>query len=192
MSLETTSINLPDYQNFNNIIEVLELPFSGSELHGIMCGYLCAGAAYEGEAYLRALASNKKDKSTRAAALAIFEVYTISQHQLSNFDFGFEMLLPADHEPLIERAQAFSEWCEGFTQGMSISGIHSARFQEEESQEAMQHMQEFAQLDYESLHVDDEDEKALVEVSEYARMAVLRLYTDLKESNSEHGSKKTH
>lgn len=190
MSLEITSTNLPDYQNFNNIIAILELPFSGSELHGMICGYLCAGAAYEGEAYLRALTSNKKDQSTRAAVLAIFEIYTISQHQLGNFDFGFEMFLPGEHEPLLERAQAFSEWCEGFTQSMSVSGIDSARLQEEESQEALQHIQEFAQLDYESLRVDEEDEKALVEVSEYARMAVLRLYSDLKENNIEHGSKK--
>lgn len=191
MSLETTSINLPDYLDFSNIIAVLDLPFSGSELHGMMCGYLCAGAAYEGEAYLHTLTPNKKDTSTRAAALAIFEVYTISQHQLGHFDFGFEMLLPGEHESLIERAQAFSEWCEGFTQSMNITGINASRFQEEESKEALQHLQEFAQLDYESLHVDEEDERALVEVSEYARLAVLRLYSDLKENNAEHDSKKT-
>ncbi|ARG96239.1 UPF0149 family protein [Legionella micdadei] len=191
MSPENTPTHLPDYQNFNNVISILDLPFSGSELHGMMCGYLCAGAASEGEAYLRALTSSKKDKSTRAAALAIFEVYTISQQQLGNFDFGFELLLPSEEESLMDRAQAFSEWCEGFTQSMAISGINAEQFQEEESQEALQHLQEFAQLDYESLEVNEEDEKALMEVSEYARMAVLRLYGDLKSSNSDHGSTKT-
>ncbi|KTD24637.1 MULTISPECIES: UPF0149 family protein [Legionella] len=191
MSPENTPTHLPDYQNFSHTILALELPFSGSELHGMMCGYLCAGAASEGDAYLRALTSSKKDKSTRAAALAIFEVYTISQQQLGNFDFGFELLLPDENEPLIDRAQAFSEWCEGFTQSMAIAGISVEQFQEEESQEALHHLQEFAQLDYESLEVEEEDEKALMEVSEYARMAVLRLYGDLKASNSGHGSTKT-
>lgn len=191
MSPENTPTHLPDYQNFSHTISALELPFSGSELHGMMCGYLCAGAASEGDAYLRALTSSKKDKSTRAAALAIFEVYTISQQQLGNFDFGFELLLPDENEPLIDRAQAFSEWCEGFTQSMAIAGISVEQFQEEESQEALHHLQEFAQLDYESLEVEEEDEKALMEVSEYARMAVLRLYGDLKASNSGHGSTKT-
>ncbi|MBA2710613.1 MAG: UPF0149 family protein [Tatlockia sp.] len=185
--------HLPAYQTFSDIISTLNLPISGSELHGIMCGYLCAGAASEGEAYLRALTPNRKEETTREAALAIFEVYTISQHQLLNFDFEFELFLPGDSESLIERAKAFSQWCEGFIQSMRISGISYEHFQEEESQEALQHITEFAELEYESLQIDeDEDERALMEVSEYARMAVLRLYSDLLANDNEHGSGTAH
>jgi yecA family protein len=192
MSSKNDLTHLPAYQPFSDTISILDLPISGSELHGIMCGYLCAGAASEGESYLRALTPNRKDEAIRAAALAIFEVYTISQHQLVNFDFEFQLFLPDDHEPLAERARAFSEWCEGFMQGMTISGIGYEQFQEEESQEALQHIQEFAELEYESLQVDeDEDERALMEVSEYARMAVLRLYGDLIANDDEHGSGET-
>lgn len=191
MSAENYPIHLPAYQTFLDAIATLDLPISASELHGIMCGYLCAGAATEGESYLRALALNRKDESSRAAIRAIFEVYNISQHQIVNFDFEFQLMLPAEHELLTDRAQAFSEWCEGFTQGMTISGVSYEQFQEEESQEALQHLLEFAQLEYETLQVDEEDERALMEVSEYARMAVLRLYGDLVASDGEHGSVKT-
>lgn len=180
MSVENNPRHLPAYQSFLDAISVLGLPVSASELHGIMCGYLCAGAVSEGESYIRALMLKQtKDETTRTAALAMFNVYTVSQEQMKNFDFQFQLMLPDEHEPLIDRAQAFSEWCEGFTQGMTIVGVSYDQLNEEESQEALQHLAEFAQLDYQSLEVDEEDERALMEVSEYTRMAVLRLYGDL-------------
>ncbi len=188
MRAESSSIHLPDYQSFTDAISALSLPFSGSELHGMMCGYLCAGEAMAGEAYLHALTPNKKDESMRTAALLLFEVYTITQQQLGNFDFAFQLLLPSEDEPLMSRAQAFSEWCDGFTQSMLVSGVGAEQFREVESREALRHLHEFAQLDYESLQVDEDDEKALMEVSEYTRMAVLRLYGDLLTNNGHHGS----
>ncbi|AOW53183.1 TPA: UPF0149 family protein [Legionella pneumophila subsp. pneumophila] len=179
MSLDNDSLHLPNYDDFVQSISVLALTMSGSELHGIMCGYLCAGADSQGEAYIRALLNNKKDEQSRNALLSMFSVFSISQQQMNNFDFEFEMLLPDDDESLVTRAQAFSEWCEGFTQGLTIAGVGMEQFYEEESQDALQHLMEFAELDCESLEVGEEDERALMEVSEYTRMAVLRLHSDL-------------
>lgn len=172
-------IHLPTYLTFTDSIAVLALPISPSELHGMMCGYLCAGGVNEGEAYLRALIGSKKDPSLREAALALFGVYGVSQQQITDFNFDFQLMLPDDNESLPERAQAFSEWCEGYVQGMTLSGIGFEELHEEEAQEALQHLREFAELDYQSLQVDEEDERALMEVTEYARMAVLRIYGDL-------------
>ncbi|KTD45920.1 hypothetical protein Lrub_2717 [Legionella rubrilucens] len=184
MPVENHLTTLPDYQAFTETIAVLALPISSSELHGMMCGYLCAGASQQGESYLRALAVNsRKDEATRVAAMAMFSVYALSEQQINTLDFEFQLLLPDDHEPLLTRAQAFSEWCEGFTQGMTLAGVGFEQFTEEDSQDTLQHITEFAELDYQSLDVDEEDEKALMEVSEYTRMAVLRLYSDLQEGH---------
>ena len=187
MSVENNPLHLPEYDHFVDTIAVLALEISGSELHGMMCGYLCAGADSQGEAYLRALLNNKKDEASRSALLSMFAVFSVSQQQISKFDFEFEMLLPDDHEPLIERAQAFSEWCEGFTQGLDMAGVGLDQFYEEEAQEALQHIIEFAELDCDSLDVDEEDERALMEVSEYTRMAVIRLHGDLVMHERERG-----
>lgn len=170
---------LPSYLHFKDSISILSLPISCSELHGVLCGYLCAGAVTEGETYLRALLNHKRNEAIRHAARILFEVYTISQQQISQFNFEFQLMLPDDEAPLIVRAQAFSEWCEGFTQAMTLSGVSYKHLEDEETRDALLHLTEFAQLDYESLHVDENDEKALVEVSEYARMAILRLHGDL-------------
>ncbi len=191
MSVENTHLHLPEYDHFEASIAALTLHISGSELHGMMCGYLCAGADSQGEAYLRALLNNKKDEDSRNALLAMFSVFSISQQQINNFDFEFEMLLPHEDEPLIVRAQAFSEWCDGFTQGLNTAGVGIEQFYEEEAQEALQHIFEFAELDCETLDIDEEDEKALMEVSEYARLAVIRLHGDLVMNERERGGSGT-
>lgn len=193
MATNTGLISLPPYQIFTDSIAVLALPISGSELHGIMCGYLCAGAAHQGEMYLRALtANNNKDDRVRAAALAMFEVYAHSQQQLVTMNFEFQLLLPDDHETLQDRAKAFSEWCEGFTQGVTLGDLDSHQLIDEDSQDALDHIQEFAQLDYHALEINEDDEKALLDVSEYTRMAVLQLCHDIQEANESNSSSTAH
>ena len=191
MSTSNAPLHLPDYHTFLESIAILGLPISGSELHGVMCGYLCAGANNEGEAYLRALMSNKKDAGLRGAALALFGLYAVSQQQIAGFNFEFQLLLPDDQDPLVDRAQAFSEWCEGFLQGITMAGVSYDDLEEDDAQEALQHLTEFAQLDYHTLQIDEEDEHALMEVSEYARMAVLHVFLDLQASNLKKGSSET-
>ena len=191
MPSTSAPLRLPDYYTFIDSIEILSLPISGSELHGVMCGYLCAGATSKGEAYLRALMNNRSDIGLRRAALALFGVYAVSQQQIVSFDFEFQLLLPEDHDSLAARAQAFSEWCEGFTQGITLAGVSYDQLLEDEAQEALEHLTEFAQLDYHTLHINEEDEHALMEVSEYARMAVLRIYGDLHASQLKNGQSET-
>lgn len=182
MSISNDSLHLPAYQSFLDAISVFDLPISPSELHGTICGYLCAQRSEGAASYLRALTMNhSRDENTRLGTLALFEMLTVSQQQLQHFDFEFQMLLPSEGIPLADRAQAFGEWCVGFINGMQKSGIDFGSFNEEESQEAFQHLKEFSHLDYESLEVSEDDEKALFEVSEYAKFAVIRIFEDLIE-----------
>lgn len=185
MSASKKSLNLPDYQLANDTLSGLSLPISISELHGVLCGYICAGASSKGEDYLSALMLSKKNEVTRPAVLMLFDIFSISQQQITGFDFEFQLLLPGDDDDLRERAQAFSEWCEGFVQGLTISGIDFDAFDDEEAEESAQHIAEFSQLDYEGLKMSEDDEKALMEVHEYTRLAVLRIYGDLKEQQDE-------
>lgn len=192
MVLADHGTTLPTYHDFSQAIASLNLPISCSELHGVLCGYLVSGRYREGESYLRALLAKRDAKTTRAATVALFDVLTISQQQLKQFGFDFEMMLPTDEAPLTIRAQAFSEWCEGFTQGLTVAGVDFSQLQNEEAQDAIQHITEFAQLDYASLHVSEEDERALLEVTEYTRMAVLSLQADLQAQGGKSGSGTTH
>ena len=181
------------YKELAGQLAVLDLSLSCSELHGILCGYLCAGAYDEAESYLRALITAKKPAEDVKKVLGIlFEIYEMSRQQITAMDFEFELMIPDDDVPLRERALAFSQWCEGFTEGITLAGVDFSQLEEEESQDALKHFFEFAELDYDSLDISDEDEKALVEVNEYARMAVLRLRSDLYSGRSEDSSRTAH
>lgn len=173
------SVDLPSYDSFVQSLSLLELPISASELHGVLCAYLVAGKERLGDEYLRALTLSKPKASVREAAQMLFNVYTVSQQQLSHLGFEFQLMLP-DDASLYDRARAFSEWCEGFSQGITVANVNFASIDNEEIQEAVQHITDFAQLDYEKLDVNEEDERSLVEVIEYTRVAVLHLYMDLK------------
>lgn len=174
------SLHLPLYQTFVDSIANLALPFSGSELHGIMCGYLSAGAAREGIAYLGTLIPDLKDPSTRPATLAIFELYAVSQQQIECLGFEFQLLLLDEHESLERRAQSFTDWCEGFTQGIRMANVDYNALEDEDTQDALQHITEFADMDLQSLQVEEEDERALTDIVEYTRMAVLHIHSDLQ------------
>ncbi len=177
MSSDYESCRLPPYSTVAATIDSLELAVSTSELHGLFCGYLCAGNDSKGESYIQAL-RNKKDKAHKEAILLLFSLYSISQQQIQHFDFAFELLIPNDEESPINRAQCFSEWCEGFTQGLALAGIGKDDLHDEEAQEALFHIREFAKLDYDAISIGEDDERSLMEVIEYTRMAVIRLYSE--------------
>lgn len=194
MLTNNTPLELPMYQQVINAIAPLNLPLSGSELHGVLCGYLSANVASKGEAYLRALINHATDTVRRAAALMLFELYAISQQQIENAGFGFQLLLPDDHEPLLTRAQAFSEWCDGFTQGIRMAGIDDGTLQSDDAQDAIEHLTAFSEMDYDTLDCSEEDERALMEICEYARVAVLHIYSDVITNHplDDHESASTH
>ena len=191
MSPTSESLLLPLYQPFVDAIALLDLPISGSELHGVMCGYLSAGAVEEGNTYLRALIAQPTGQAARSAMLVLFEVYAVSQQQIDGLGFEFQLLLPDDHESLLFRAQAFSEWCEGFVQGIRMAGVEFDQLDDDDVQDAIAHINDFADLDYQSLQFDDEDERALTEISEYARMTVLHIHSDLRAHRINRGDAET-
>ncbi len=178
------NIQLLSFRSFHEAVAPLDLPISESELHGVMCGYLVAGSSQLGESYLRALMLKKNESIAREAARALFAVYAVTEQQLGNLGFELELMLPDDDMPLYDRARAFSEWCEGFSQGMTVAGVNFSVLQGEEAQEAVQHITEFANLDYDEVDVGEEDERALVEVIEYTRVAVLHIYCDIRKDSS--------
>lgn len=179
MALET-ALKLPAHDAFSDAISALKLPLSSSRLHGMICSYLSAGAIKDGESYVRALLTHQHDDHTRAAARALFNLFAITEQQMTQADYEFELFMPDEHEPLAKRAKAFSDWCDGYTQGLNMLGFEQSEFEDEETREALQHLLEFATLDYETVEVSEEDEQAFMEVCEYARVAVMHIYTDFQ------------
>lgn len=170
---------MPSYQQLLDAISVLDLSVSGSELHGIMCGFLSTGRLDQGNLYLRSFIAKPVNETERSAMLILFDTYAESQQQVSGLGFEFQLLLPDEDESLFNRAQAFSQWCEGFSQGIRMTGIQLNQLEDETVQDAIQHIQDFANLDYQSLQFGEADEQSLMEITEYARMTVLHVHSEV-------------
>lgn len=169
--LEHTSM-LVNYQSFNAILTGLTQRYSTSYLHGMICGYICSDAALAGEQYVQSLIVPKKDKSSRSILITLSAIFQLTAHQLLALNYELELLLPDDEHSLCERAKAFSQWCEGFIDSITRTGLISRSFENTELADVIGHIKAFAKLDYDKLSISEADEKALVDITEYTRVAV--------------------
>lgn len=154
---------------------------NASELHGSLCGYLCAGGAAGTNAWCEALALEALQDvlSDNANARRIFEqFFDQSRTRLLDPQLGFEPLLPDCEGPLLDRAAALMEWCRGFIGGLGLAGNEGADALSVEGQEVLADLSRFAASDLETGD-SDEDDANFTEVFEYVRMGALFLQTEL-------------
>lgn len=158
--------------NINEIDDVLidmELGFDATELHGMMCGFLC---------YRKA-----SDKSWKKLIFEDFKVppefqvlLDESEQAMNDEDFQFEMLLPDEEENIVAQAEALSFWCRGLT---TMWGLLKVDIDNSETvKEALQDIIEITKLDFSELSDTDENEQMLTEVHEYVRAAVLLIHAE--------------
>jgi uncharacterized protein len=184
VSVANANKSLPPFEVIEDVVGILGIPLSASELHGILCGYLCTTFDIEGQSYLKSLYAGKDQVKETFAVESLLMLFDVSAYQIQAQDFKFQLLLPDDDEPLWERAKAFGNWCNGFNRGFTSTNTDINTI-DDETKEALFHISEFSEIDYQSLDIDEDDEKAFMEVSEYVRMAVLMVHAEL---NTEKGS----
>mgnify|MGYP006074167095 CR=1 FL=1 len=175
---------LPDYDEMVALIEALSLKIHVSEVHGAISGFLCVGSNDEAASYIQELIEDKDVTCFEFEIRTLVNLLTVVHKQLSTLTFDFELLVPNDEALLSERAKAVSLWCHGFSDSFLESGMDVSQFKTEEARDALYHITEVSQLDYEELNIAEEDEKAFMELYEYIRMAVLMMHTELQSESA--------
>jgi uncharacterized protein len=183
---------LPSFEEVHLVLSYLNAEMDAAEMHGMLCGFICAGQKMDGSALLSPILGGIGDSpSERKYQQVLIDVYDASVEQLKSMNFDFQMLLPDDDAPLPNRAEALGEWCQGFLAGLGLAQVKMEEGKSKESREAMNHIAEISQIDYENLSICEEDEKAYAEVLEYVRMAVLMVFTELSGQADVHISEDT-
>jgi hypothetical protein len=175
---------LAEYGQLSSDLVILDLNLDLSELHGMITGLIVGGASVQAEAYLRSLTMSKSGAQYHQAMNALFSLYTITHTCLYNCEFNFQLLLPDDDYALGDRLFAFTNWTQGFLQGLDMSELTLEDFESEETIEVLQHLEDIADMEIESLEANEQDEQAYVDVTEYVRLAVMQLFCDLQEDES--------
>ena len=164
--------DLPGWTDVAAVADRLGSASTPAELHGALCGWLAGGGADDRAWPAQVLAD--PGLATPAEGDALDRLRTASVAQLSDPDFGFELLLP-DEDDVVERAGAMFAWCRAFLGGFGLS-VGDKKLSED-GDEALADIANLA-----AARVDDVDpegdEESLTEIEEYLRMAVLLLHAD--------------
>jgi uncharacterized protein YgfB (UPF0149 family) len=165
---------------FERLIPLLD-PLHPAELHGLLCGLLCAEGELALDRWLQmareALADDVELSASVQDLLAKLLDYGVAQ--LSDPDDSVTPLLPDDSAPLPQRADALGEWCQGLLYGLGMGHVEQRGGLSGESREFLRDVADIAQVGFDQAS-NETDETAYAEVVEYLRIGLLIIQHDLR------------
>jgi uncharacterized protein YgfB (UPF0149 family) len=185
---------------------------SVAENHGMLCGLLCARGEVGIEEWLDAVReegasvaeTTSHERVIRPAARVklgftpvpesspLISLYQDTVSQLCGDDFSLQLALPEDEQPLMVRAEALADWCQGFIYGLGIGGMADMDLLPDEAREVMNDLGEISRAYYEDDEDSDTDESAYMEVVEYVRAGVMLIFEELEAERDSRGSPDSH
>lgn len=171
---------IPEYYEIcDMLIAEDSMTSSAAEVHGLLSGYLSAGARFSHEAWLKLAAelTDITDYRHESSKLALTDLYDGALAQLEQVDFGFKLLLPDDDLTLADRAEALGSWCQGFLTGFGLQGGHTNESLTDELKEALGDMEQISQIELEP-EASEDSESDLMELQEYIRVSAMMIFTE--------------
>lgn len=187
--------HFPDIAQLEDLLFDVDAALGATESHGALCGMLCAQGATEASQWMLHVLGEHEDTSPvlQKTGQQLLQIHRISVEQMNDNDIEFELMLPDDDEPLEARVEALGTWCQGFVYGLAVGGIKEDTELPDDSKELIRDILEISRAGYivdeeaeqaVSDEVNDEDEVAFLEVSEYVRMGILLIYEELQPMQS--------
>jgi uncharacterized protein YgfB (UPF0149 family) len=184
-------ISTNDYDALRESLSGSGTIVSLAELHGGLCGALCAGGLTAAERWLDGFLSDS-DMADAAGTRAVgVELERAAWTALAEAELAFEPLLPSEDAQLEEQVQALALWCSGFLNGIGASApdligrnAKTAAAAAIVSAEVAEILGDFAEMS--RAGIDDEDvtdrdraDFALAELKEYVRVSVQIVFEQL-------------
>ncbi len=178
----TETANFP---TFGRIVQLFEHD-DPSEIHGMLCGMLCADTAIDSAAWLTWVKDEFSQDvvQTREAEKLLRELFVATVSQFNDEDFGLLLMLPDEEAPLSRRADSLGCWCEGFLSGLGLGGVDKNQGFSAQVQEFLSDLLDIARLDCDISEPSDDDEESYTEIVEYVRMGVLLVNQELRSRSS--------
>ncbi len=161
------------YATVAQALSCLDSDVEPAECHGMLCGMLCSPTGFETTLWLQHLTGYPEvDATEDEVSDALNDLLQLTMRGIDSDEYGFELLLPDDDEPLMVRTDALGGWCRGFLSGFGVS--QGAAAMSNESQEFLSDLYRLSQVD--ATEPDSElGEQAFLEIVEYARMGAILL-----------------
>lgn len=179
--------NLPDYQALSRQVEAAGLEYTLAETHGIACGILCSMTANFPVLWQDAMFADAdvNDLLVGEALEAMDQLVEHTRGQLNSGELALSLMLPADDEPVALRATAVRDWSQGFLYGFGLAGKQADSLFSEDAGEALRDLVEISRMDTDQFEDVEQDEDALIQLSEYLWVAALLIRQDMQSSKDE-------
>lgn len=165
---------LPPLSELAEQLRGMAVAVDASELHGALVGWL-AGGGEDGVDWLaQVMADPALPAEMPGSALA--RLRAVTRKQLADCDFALELLIANDGADLAARSGSLFAWCRGFLAGFGLAAGEKPPLSAE-GREALADLARFAAASAQR-HGDEDDERALVEITEFVRVASLLLHGD--------------
>ena len=176
-----------DCDYIESALQTLEADITPSEIHGTLCGMLCATGNTDAHSWFQSLipATNESDLLAREARDTLIKLHDETRRQLNDPTCDFQLVLPDEQSDLDSRTLGLGDWCQGFVMGLMMSGLKDFRKLPENSAEAAQDIVEISRIGSKYQSEGNEDEAvALEELIEYVRVGVLLINEELHPSRA--------
>ncbi len=176
-----------NYEKVARQLTSAEVESGAAESHGLLCGLLCAGKKDADRLWIQELFSDRGTANLLVEECKRFlkQIYEDTQEAINGPGLGFTPLLPDDEQPIIVRATAVSEWCQGFLYGVGVAGISPERQLSDETREALNDLAEITRMDHASLDDSEETNDALLEVTEFLWVAAMLVHEEMVDDPTE-------
>lgn len=180
---------LAQYTTLHSAMTRARVPVAVSELHGGMCGSLCAGGVSAVPAWVEACLgdSDQAQDAVNAVRVQLRALQLHSWRSLNGSGLEFYPLLPDDEAALEERVGALALWCHGFVSGLGLAGLslNTDTAAEAAARRLAEIVGDFSEISRAAASAEDfadEDaaDFALTELIEYVRVSVQIVFEELE------------
>ncbi|HET8802720.1 MAG TPA: UPF0149 family protein [Marinobacter sp.] len=171
-----------EFERWANVFTAHKAFSHPSELHGVLCGRLAAGARINEPEWLTMVCEHMglpESGADDSEDLAPFmnRAYEQTLEFLKSADMSFHPLLPDDDYAIEQRLEALVSWVRGFLEGMALAAGESLGQAPDEIRELIEDLVAISQLSDDE-DADDESEQQLLEITEYVRLGALAVFTE--------------
>ncbi len=162
------------YQELQHKLRNANASADAAEVHGVICGIISSNQKlpvyWFDELFDQAEAGDLLAADCRSDIEAL---YARTIMQIEEAGLGMQLLLPDDGNSLGTRAQAVSQWCQGFLYGIGLSGTAFEQQLSDEAREALEDIASFTRMDIDGIEESEDEEDALVEITEFLWVAAM-------------------
>lgn len=183
--MNSTTIDLPDYEQANAAMEAAGFESSAAEIHGTICGVLASPEAEKTDwlAAIVAVENIDAESLPKPASEQLLVLFQASRNALKDENFSFAIFIPeADNNSIATRTEAVAAWCRGFLMGLSAGGLKEFATLSDSVREGLEDLLDIAEVEAEQGE-DEQQQQALSDLEEYVRVVVQLVYDDRRQAD---------